>query len=69
MTQPVPAHERAKKILDEIRGVRSLSGVDERSVSFLQGLVARGVSVASQKQGRWLGDIERKVFPETEDRE
>lgn len=63
MTQPVPAHERAQKILDEIRGVRSLSGIDERSVQFLRGLVERGVAVASFKQKKWLDDLERKVFP------
>lgn len=62
MTQPVPAHQRAAAILGEIRGVRSLSGIDERSVQFLRGLVDRGVNVASHKQAKWLDDLECKAF-------
>lgn len=59
--------ERADKILEEIRGVRSLSGVSDKAVTFLEGLSKNNWTILSGPQERWLRDIEKTVFRSVDD--
>lgn len=56
------AKERAQKILDEIEGVKGQSGVDYRSEGFLRDCVRRDFKTLSEKQEKWLKDLETTVF-------
>lgn len=67
MTEQLTAAERAQKILDEVKGVRCLSGVNEKAIQFLRDMVARKQRTTSPKQEKWLADIERQVFPRSQE--
>lgn len=56
------AHERAKKILDQVRGVAAQFGINSRDRDFLQSLVDREQRFASPKVDKWLRDLEHRVF-------
>lgn len=57
---------RAKRVIDEVRGVKSQYGVGERDWEFLNDLVRRDPRGLSPKQEEWLSDIERRVFGDDE---
>lgn len=60
--QPLAPHARAQKLIDEVRGVRAEYGIDSASWKFLNDLVERGQRFLSEKQRKWLEDLEHRVF-------
>lgn len=59
--------ERIQRILDECRGVKSLSGLSSRDETFLSDIRARGMTQLSPAQEKWVADIEQRVFGEDDD--
>lgn len=51
---------RVKSILKEIEGVKSQYNITQAELSFLER--TQGHTWGSEKQLKWLADIERKVF-------
>jgi hypothetical protein len=62
-TRLFPCH-RARRLIDEVRGVKGQYGVSEASWQFLNDLSARGALTLSERQEKWLDQIERQVFPD-----
>lgn len=54
--------DRVSRVLKEVSGCRSLYGLEQNDMSFLHNLSARPPSRLSEKQERWLEDIESRVF-------
>lgn len=62
MSISIPAHERAQKIIAEVRGVKSQYGISEASWKFLTDLVERRQIGLTMRQGDWLRELEHKAF-------
>lgn len=57
--------ERAEKIIEEVKGVTAQYGVSGNDMIFLQTI--RHCRILSEKQAKWLADIESRVWPDTDD--
>lgn len=55
---------RVQRIIDEVRGVKSLYGVTDWEWNFLDRLTDVAYRGLSEKQESVLAEIEAKVFPE-----
>lgn len=53
---------RIAKIRKEVSGVHSLYGFNSADDRFLTGLEERRAATLSDKQEKWLADIEERVF-------
>ena len=56
--------ERVARIRKETDGVKSLSGIKSADDTFMRGIEERKPHALSEKQEKWLADIERRVFGE-----
>ncbi len=59
--------QRLERIDAEISGVISLSNTKYEDRQFMSSLKERGVTHLSDKQDKWLSDIEDRVFQEEDD--
>lgn len=60
--------DRVSRLLSETSGCAASFGLTQRDVSFLHDLSARAPAILSEKQEKWLSDLEARVFgkPEVE---
>lgn len=62
MSVTIPAHVRAQKVIDEVRGVKAEYGISSVAWKFLNDLVERRQIGLTVKQGEWLRELEHKAF-------
>lgn len=61
---PGSVAHRVDKIIDECSGVYGQCGISSADIAFMQSLKERAVVRLSDKQEKWLADIERRAFEE-----
>ena len=59
--------DRVSRLLSETSGCAGSFGLTQRDVSFLHDLSARAPAILSEKQEKWLSDLEARVFGKPEE--
>ena len=63
-TAELSVQARIARVEEEISGVVSLSNVRSADVQFMRSVRERGQTYLTDKQDKWLRDIENRVFEE-----